>query len=164
MDSLMVQLLDTVAQAAENGGTDVTGVRTGFVDLDRQTRPQPGDRSSWPPDPQWAKRPLAMNFAEQVAVVDARPTLVFSMEMSANQLASRMVGSMGRIDQQQLRTGGSAQRRVRPPGRIGGAHAHRPALHRRHARLTPGELRARARRQARECGGIGLIVIDTCSS
>lgn len=161
MDSLMVQLLDTVAQAAENGGTDVTGVRTGFVDLDRQTTGlQPGDLIILAARPSMGKTALAMNFAEQVAVVDARPTLVFSMEMSANQLASRMVGSMGRIDQQRLRTGrlnddewgrlGESVERMRTaqlyiddtPG------------------LTPGELRARARRQARECGGIGLIVID----
>ena len=63
------------------------------------------------------KTALALNIAEHVAVNEGLPVVVFSMEMGASQLALRMVGSLGRIDQQHLRTGAPARRRMGAPDR-----------------------------------------------
>jgi len=86
--------------------------------------------------------------------------VVFSMEMGASQLALRMVGSLGRIDQQHLRTGalrddewGRLSEAVEKLGKVS-------LFIDESGSLTPTELRARARRQARQCGQLGLIVVD----
>ena len=93
-------------ELAENGAEEVTGVRTGFYDMDRMTAGlQKGDLIVLAARPSMGKTAFALNIAEHVAVQEGLPVLVFSMEMGAAQLALRMVGSLGRIDQQHLRTG-----------------------------------------------------------
>ena len=103
---------------------------------------------------------LALNIAEHVAVQEQLPVAVFSMEMGASQLALRMVGSLGRIDQQHLRTGALRDdewtRLTEAVDKLGKASLfidESPAL-------NPAEVRARSRRQARQCGKLGLIVVD----
>ena len=106
MDQLIVQLIDRVNELHENGAEEVTGVRTGFYDLDRMTAGlQPGDLIVLAARPSMGKTAFALNIGEHVAVNEGLPVVVFSMEMGASQLALRMVGSLGRIDQQHLRTG-----------------------------------------------------------
>ncbi len=120
MDSLVVQLIDRVNELAENGAEEVTGVRTGFYDMDRMTAGlQPGDLIVLAARPSMGKTAFALNIAEHVAVNEGLPVVVFSMEMGAAQLALRMVGSLGRIDQQHLRTGALEGRRMGPPVRGG---------------------------------------------
>ena len=81
-------------------------MRTGFFDLDRMTAGlQSGDLIVLAARPSMGKTAFALNIAEHVAVKEGLPVLVFSMEMGAAQLALRMVGSLGRIDQRHLRTG-----------------------------------------------------------
>ncbi|MEP6504416.1 MAG: replicative DNA helicase, partial [Betaproteobacteria bacterium] len=161
MDVLAVQLIDRVTELAENGAEDVTGVRTGFYDLDRNTAGlQPGDLIILAARPSMGKTAFALNIAENVSVNEGLPVVVFSMEMGASQLALRMVGSQGRIDQQHLRTGrldndewGRLTEAVERLSKSSVFIDETPAL-------TGPELRARARRQARQCGRLGLIVID----
>jgi replicative DNA helicase len=161
MDSLVVQLLDRVTELHENGAEEVTGVRTGYFDLDRMTAGfQPGDLIVLAARPSMGKTALALNIAEHVAVNEGLPVVVFSMEMGASQLALRLVGSLGRIDQQHLRTGalkddewGRLTEAIEKLGSVSMFIDESPAL-------TPSELRARARRQARQCGKLGLIVVD----
>ena len=161
MDVLALQLIDRVTELAENGAEDVTGVRTGFYDLDRNTAGlQPGDLIVLAARPSMGKTAFALNIAENVAVQEGLPVVVFSMEMGANQLALRMVGSLGRIDQQHLRTGrlgsdewGRLTEAVEQLSKSAVFIDETPAL-------NPAELRARARRQARQCGKLGLIVVD----
>jgi len=161
MDSLVVQLLDRVQEMADNPN-DITGVPTGFYDFDRMTSGmQAGDLIILAARPSMGKTSLAINIAEHVALNEQLPVAVFSMEMGAAQLAIRIVGSIGRIDQGHLRTGKlnddewprltEAIEKLRniqlfideTPG------------------LTVSELRANARRLARTCGGkLGLIVVD----
>ena len=106
IDTLVVQLLDRVNELAENGAEDVTGVRTGYYDLDNMTAGlQKGDLVVLAARPSMGKTAFALNIAEHVAVKEELPVVVFSMEMGAAQLALRMVGSLGRINQQHLRTG-----------------------------------------------------------
>ncbi|MDP3520701.1 MAG: DnaB-like helicase N-terminal domain-containing protein, partial [Hydrogenophaga sp.] len=105
MDTLVVQLLDRVQEMADNPN-DVTGVPTGFIDLDRMTSGlQAGDLVVLAARPSMGKTAFAINIAEHVALEEGLPVAVFSMEMGASQLAVRIVGSIGRIDQGHLRTG-----------------------------------------------------------
>jgi replicative DNA helicase len=161
MDNLVMQLIDRVTELAENGAEEVTGVRSGFFDLDRMTAGlQPGDLIVLAARPSMGKTALALNIAEHVAVQEGLPVVVFSMEMGASQLALRMVGSLGRIDQQHLRTGALRDdewgRLTEAVDKLGKASVFIDET----AALNPSELRARARRQARQCGRLGLIVID----
>jgi len=161
MDQLVVQLIDRVNELHDNGAEEVTGVRTGFYDLDRLTAGlQAGDLIVLAARPSMGKTALALNIGEHVAVREGLPVVVFSMEMGASQLALRMVGSLGRIDQQHLRTGalrddewGRLSEAVEKLGKVSLFIDESPAL-------TPSEVRARARRQARQCGQLGLIVVD----
>ena len=161
MDSLVVQLIDRVQELAENGAGEVTGVPTGFADLDRMTSGlQPGDLIVLAARPSMGKTAFALNIGEHVAVKEQLPVVVFSMEMGASQLALRMVGSLGRIDQQHLRTGslrddewGRLSEAVDQLRNVNLYIDETPAL-------TPAELRARSRRQARHCGKLGLIIVD----
>jgi replicative DNA helicase len=161
MDQLVVQLIDRVTELHENGAEDVTGVRTGFYDLDKMTAGlQPGDLIVLAARPSMGKTAFALNIAENVAVQEELPVVVFSMEMGASQLALRMVGSLGRINQSNLRTGRLNDdewgRLSEAVDRLKSASVfidETPAL-------NPAELRARARRQARACGRLGLIVVD----
>ncbi|MGY0193663.1 replicative DNA helicase [Leptothrix sp. BB-4] len=161
MESLVVQLIDRVQELAENGAGEVTGVPSGFVDLDRMTAGlQPGDLIILAARPSMGKTAFALNIGEHVAVKEGLPVLVFSMEMGASQLALRMVGSLGRIDQQHLRTGAL---RDEEWGRLSEAvdQLRNISLHIDETpALNPTELRARSRRLARQCGKLGLIIVD----
>jgi replicative DNA helicase len=161
IDKLVVSLIDRVQELHDNGAEEVTGVRTGFYDLDRMTAGlQKGDLVVLAARPSMGKTAFALNIAEHVAVQEGLPVLVFSMEMGASQLALRLVGSLGRIDQQHLRTGrldsGEWERLTGAVEQLSKVQL----LIDETAGLTSSELRARARRMARQFGTLGLIVID----
>ena len=160
MDGLVVQLLDRVQEMADNPN-DITGVPTGFHDLDRQlSGMQAGDLIILAARPSMGKTALAINIAEHVAVEEGLPVAVFSMEMGASQLAVRIVGSIGRIDQGHLRTGKLTDdewpRLTEAIEKLRNVSLHIDET----AGLTTSELRANARRLARQCGKLGLIVVD----
>ncbi len=160
MDSLVVKLLDRVQEMADNPN-DVTGVPTGFYDLDRMTAGlQAGDLIVLAARPSMGKTALAINIAEHVALKEGLPVAVFSMEMGAAQLAVRIVGSIGRIDQGHLRTGKLTDEEW---PRLSEAieKLRTISLHiDESAGLNSSELRANARRLSRQCGQLGLIVVD----
>ncbi len=160
MDTLVVDLLDRVQDMADNP-MDVTGVPTGFIDLDRMTSGlQAGDLVVLAARPSMGKTAFAINIAEHVALNEGLPVAVFSMEMGAAQLAVRIVGSIGRINQGHLRTGKLTDdewpRLTEAIERLRTVSLHIDET----PGLTPGELRANARRLARQCGKLGLIVVD----
>lgn len=160
MDTLVVKLLDRVQEMADNPN-DVTGVPTGFYDLDRMTAGlQAGDLIILAARPSMGKTALAINIAEHVALKEGLPVAVFSMEMGAAQLAVRIVGSIGRIDQGHLRTGKLTDEEW---PRLSEAieKLRTISLHiDESAGLNSSELRANARRLSRQCGQLGLIVVD----
>lgn len=143
------------------GDSDVTGIPTGFVDLDRMTSGlQPGDLVIVAGRPSMGKTSFSMNIAEYAAIDHGLPVAVFSMEMGAVQLAMRMLGSVGMLDQHRMRTG-----KLRADDWPRVTHAVQKMQDAQiYIDETPGltaiELRARARRLARQCGKLGLIVID----
>ncbi len=160
MDTLVVSLMDRVQEMADNPN-DVTGVPTGFYDLDRLTAGfQAGDLIVLAARPSMGKTAFAINIAEHVALNEGLPVAVFSMEMGAAQLAVRIVGSIGRIDQGHLRTGKLTDeewpRLTEAIEKLRNISLHIDES----AGLTSSELRANARRLARQCGQLGLIVVD----
>jgi replicative DNA helicase len=143
------------------GDSDVTGVPTGFSDLDKMTSGlQPGDLVIVAGRPSMGKTSFSMNIGEHVAIEQGLPVAVFSMEMGAVQLAMRMLGSVGMLDQHRMRTGKLTNedwpRVTHAVSKMQDALVfidETPAL-------TAMEVRSRARRLHRECGQLGLIIID----
>ena len=140
---------------------DITGVPTGFVDLDRMTSGlQPGDLIIVAGRPSMGKTAFSVNIGEHVSTDSGLPVAIFSMEMGGSQLAMRMLGSVGRLDQHRLRTGRLNDedwpRLTHAIQKMNDAQIfidETPAL-------TSIELRARSRRLARQCGKLGLIIVD----
>jgi replicative DNA helicase len=106
------------------------------------------------------KTALAMNVVEHAALHLRKAVAVFSMEMSGAQLAMRMIGSVGRFDQHELRTGTFKEddwsRLVDAVGRLNETEIFIDDT----AGLNALEVRSRARRLHRQCGGLSLIVVD----
>jgi len=141
--------------------SDITGVPTGYQKIDQMTSGlQPGDLVIIAARPSMGKTALALNIAEHVAVDNGLPVAIFSMEMSATQLAQRMLGSIARVDQHKMRTGKLSDKEW---GDLSDAMAklHETPIYIDEAgALTALEVRARARRLKRQYSKLGLIVID----
>ncbi|MBK8286957.1 MAG: replicative DNA helicase [Ahniella sp.] len=146
-------------QRYENRGA-LTGVPTGFTDFDNITTGlQPSDLIILAARPSMGKTALALNMAEYCALKTKKAVAVFSMEMSASQLAFRLISSLGRINQQHLRTGDLADEEwPRVTSAITLLSESKIFIDDTPA-LSPIELRSRARRLKRE-HDLGLIVID----
>jgi replicative DNA helicase len=162
LQDILSQVVAQVESLVENQGSDgVTGVPTGFVDLDQMTSGlQPGDLIIVAGRPSMGKTAFSLNIAENVAINQGLPVAVFSMEMGASQLVMRMLCSVGRIDQQKVRTGRLGDddwmRLMSTMQKMQDAQLFIDET----PGLNPLELRARARRLARQYGQMGLIVVD----
>ncbi|MDH4456339.1 MAG: replicative DNA helicase [Candidatus Methylopumilus sp.] len=144
----------------ENQGS-VTGIPTGFDDLDDKTSGfQPGDLIIVAGRPSMGKTAFSLNIAENVALDSKKAVAVFSMEMGATQLATRMIGSVGRLDQHRMRSGNLEdddwERLTAALGKLNDASIFIDEG----AGLSSFDVRARARRLSRQTGGLGLIVVD----
>jgi replicative DNA helicase len=159
MRDLLMKALDRIDQLFQQDNP-ITGVATGYYELDGMTSGlQPSDLIIVAGRPSMGKTAFAINIAQNAAVKEGTAVAVFSMEMPAEQLALRMISSIGRIDQHKVRTGKLADddwpRLTHAVGVLSEVKLFiddTPAL-------TPGDLRARCRRLARE-HGIGMVVID----
>ena len=161
------QLTDDVANKLEwleKSGKSITGVPSGFDDLDRKTAGfQPSDLIIVAARPSMGKTALVVNMAEHAVMTnddEDGAVLIFSMEQPADQLVMRMLSSLGRIDQTRMRTGNL---HADDWDRFGGARAQikdKPLYIDGTPALTPNDLRARARRVAREAGGLKMIMVD----
>ncbi|MBV8032881.1 MAG: replicative DNA helicase, partial [Betaproteobacteria bacterium] len=141
--------------------SDVTGVPTGYTRLDQMTSGlQAGDLVVVAGRPSMGKTALALNIAEHVAVDNGLPVAIFSMEMSAAQLAMRMLGSIARVDQHKMRTGKLNDREWSELSDAMAKLHETPLFIDEGGALTALEVRARARRLKRQYSKLGLIVID----
>ena len=162
IDPLLTETVERIDMLySRDNKNDVIGVPTGFVDLDRITSGlQPGELIIVAGRPSMGKTTLVMNMAEHVALSEKKAVGVFSMEMSGPQLAMRMIGSVGRVDQHELRTGTFKEddwsRLVDAVGKLNEAQIYIDDT----AGLNVLELRSRARRLHRQCGGLSMIVVD----
>jgi replicative DNA helicase len=159
INDLLKESVLSIEDLAEKGDS-ITGVATGFTDFDKQTTGlQPGDLVIIAGRPSMGKTSFAMNLAEYASLKNDAVTAIFSMEMSGKQLATRLIASMGRINQQKIRTGKLTDddwpRLSNAVALLSEADIFiddTPAL-------APIDIRARARRLKRE-KGLDLIVID----
>lgn len=138
----------------------ITGVPSGFKDLDAMTAGlQRGDLVIVAGRPSMGKTAFAMNIVEEAAIQGRLSVAVFSMEMPAEQLAMRMLSSLGRIDQQKVRTGRldpeDWPRLTSPLAMLNDTNIFIVD----DSTLNPTELRARCRRLKRE-QELDLVVID----
>lgn len=139
----------------------ITGLSTGYQDLDNLTAGlQPADLVIVAGRPSMGKTTFAMNMAEHAVLHTGKPVLVFSMEMPGESLAMRTISSLGRIDQHRLRTGKLHEEDWPRIHSTVSLLSDTPLYIDDTPALTPSELRARARRLARDVGQLGLIVID----
>ncbi|MEP6678657.1 MAG: replicative DNA helicase [Betaproteobacteria bacterium] len=160
------KLLGTVVERIEtlysrDNPSDVTGVPTGYPDLDRMTSGfQPGDLIIIAARPAMGKTSFALNIGEHVALEAGLPVAVFSMEMGATQLALRLIGSVGRLDQHKLRTGRLIaedwDKLTMALGRLNEA----PIMIDETPALNAIEVRSRARRLMKQYGKLGLVIVD----
>jgi len=161
MDKLVVQVLNTITDLSENPDK-LPGTTTGYHDLDRLTAGlQAGDLIIVAARPSMGKTALAINIAEHVALHEGLPVGVFSMEMGAAQLATRTLGSIGRINQTNMRTGQLTSdewpRLTAAVETLRNIEMHIDET----GGQTISELRASARRLKKQCGGkLGLLVVD----
>ncbi len=148
-------------EALSKLNSSITGVSTGYTDLDVMTSGlQKGDLIIVAGRPSMGKTTFSMNIAEYAAAHKKLPVAVFSLEMPAEQLTLRLLSSMGRVDQHRVRTGQLTDEdwpRIATAVKI---FADVPMFIDDSAGLSPNEVRARARRLVREQGQLGLIVID----
>lgn len=148
------------AMYAREDKSAVVGVPTGFFDLDQMTAGlQPGDLVIVAGRPSMGKTALVMNMVEHVAVERKLPALVFSLEMSAEQLTQRMIGSVGRLDQHALRTGRFPEEDW---SRLTDATAkiNEAPLEIEDRSVSVADMRAIAQRTHRERGGLSFIAVD----
>ncbi|MYJ95597.1 MAG: replicative DNA helicase [Proteobacteria bacterium] len=151
-----IDRLDALSKS--EGG--ITGVETGFEDLDKLTAGlQAGDLIVIAGRPSMGKTTLALNIAENAAIGHNLATGVFSMEMPREQVAMRMIGSIGRVNQSHLRSGRLTEDDWTRINSAGSMMSHAPIFIDDAPGLTPIEVRARSRRLKRE-HGLGMIVVD----
>ena len=162
MPPLLTEVVERIETLyGRDNPSDITGTATGFTDLDRMTSGlQAGDLIIVAGRPSMGKTALAINIAENVAMDSKLPVAIFSMEMGATQLAMRMLGSVGKLNQQDLRTGRLQDddwgRLTHALGKLNDAPIHIDES----AALSALDLRARSRRLHRQSNGLGLIVVD----
>jgi replicative DNA helicase len=162
VEHLLPALVDQIEKLANRDDpSNVTGIRSGYSDLDEMTAGlQRGDLIIVAGRQSMGKTAFALNIAEHVALDSKLPVAVFSMEMGAQQLAMRMLASVGRLDAHKLRVGKLSgtdwEKFSEAIGKLDKAKIFIDET----AGVNPYEMRARARRLHRQHGGLGAIVID----
>ena len=162
IDPLLTETVERIDMLySRENKDDVIGLATGYVDLDRMTSGlQQGELIVIAARPSMGKTALAMNIVEHVALELKKAAAIFSMEMSGPQLTLRMIGSVGRVDQHKLRSGTFEEsewpKLVDAVGKLNDSQIHIDDT----AGLNALEVRSRARRLHRQCGGLSLIVVD----
>lgn len=158
MDAVLLRINELSERKSHD---EVTGLKTGFAELDKMTTGmQPGELIVIAARPSMGKTALALGICENVALVQGKRALFFSLEMANDQLGIRMLASVSRVNQQRVKIGrmneAEWQRAYEASNRIREAGLY----FEEEGSLTTNELRARARTVHRECGGLDLVVVD----
>lgn len=161
VDAVLGKTIDRL-EALVKTNKEVTGVSTGYTDLDKKTSGlQPSDLIIVAARPSMGKTTFAMNLVENAMLLEEKPVLVFSLEMPSEQIMMRMLASLSRVDQTKIRT---AQLDDEDWARISNTMAMLKDKDNLFvddsSGLTPMDVRSRARKLARERGGISLIMVD----
>ncbi len=159
LKQILPEAVDRIDLLHQSDG-DITGIPSGYVEFDKLTAGlQPGDLIVIAGRPSMGKTTLAVNIAENAAIGSKVPTAIFSMEMPSQQLAFRMISSLGRVNQTHLRTGNFPDEDWSRINTAVQLMSEAPIFIDDSAGLSPTEIRARSRRLQRE-HGLGLIVVD----
>jgi replicative DNA helicase len=158
MDAVLHRIDELASRKVQD---DVTGLSTGFKELDKMTTGmQAGELIVVAARPSMGKTALALNIVEHVALEKRKAVAFFSLEMANEQLGVRLLSSVSRLNQQRVKVGRLNE------GEWGKVHDARNRLHEaaiyldEEGSLSANELRSRARAIHRECGGLGLVVVD----
>jgi replicative DNA helicase len=141
--------------------TSVTGMPSGYDDFDEMTAGlQPSDLVVIAGRPSMGKTTFAVNIVENIVIKEKKPALIFSLEMPGEQLATRLISSLGQIEQHRLRTGKLVEEDWPRFSSAVSILSDTPLLIDDTPNMSPGEIRTRARRAVREHGELGIIVVD----
>ncbi|GAW27524.1 replicative DNA helicase [Carboxydocella sp. ULO1] len=159
MHEILMETFDRIEYLYQNKG-DVTGVPTGFIDLDRLTSGlQPSDLIIVAARPAMGKTSFCLNIAQHAAIKAGIPVAIFSLEMSKEQLVQRMLCSEAMVDQHRLRTGQLTEQDWPRLVRAVGPMAQAPIFIDDTVGISVLEMRAKCRRLKAE-HGLGLVIID----
>ncbi len=151
---------EQIEERFENKGS-LMGVATGFYDLDNYTSGlQQSDLVILAARPSMGKTAFCLNILTHVALREKKPVLMFSLEMSKEQLALRMLCSEAEIDAQRIRTGELTMKDFEKLSRAMGTLSDAPIYIIDSPGLSVMELRAKSRKVMLEAGELGLIIID----
>ncbi|MEZ8141498.1 replicative DNA helicase [Enterovibrio norvegicus FF-33] len=162
IDSVLSRTLERIEVLFKSPQDGVTGVSTGFSDLNKKTAGLQGsDLIIVAARPSMGKTTFAMNLCENAAMDQDKPVLIFSLEMPAEQLMMRMLASLSRVDQTKIRTGQlDDEDWARISSTMGILMQKKNMYIDDSSGLTPTDVRSRARRVAREHGGLSMIMVD----
>ncbi|PQJ64832.1 replicative DNA helicase [Photobacterium angustum] len=162
VDTILEKTLERIEILYQSPQDGVTGVSTGFTDLNKKTAGLQGsDLIIVAARPSMGKTTFAMNLCENAAMEQEKPVLIFSLEMPAEQIMMRMLASLSRVDQTKIRTGQlDDEDWARISSTMGILMEKKNMFIDDSSGLTPTEVRSRARRIARDNGGISMIMID----
>ncbi|KJY90313.1 MULTISPECIES: replicative DNA helicase [Pseudoalteromonas] len=160
--SILEKTVDKIEELYQSPQDGVTGVSTGYGDLDKMTAGlQPSDLIIVAARPSMGKTTFAMNLAEHAAMTQDKPVLIYSLEMPSEQIMMRMLASLGRINQTKVRTGQLDDDDWARLSSTMGLLMEKGKMYIDDASgLTPTDVRSRARRIARDHGGISMIMVD----
>lgn len=162
VDTILEKTLERIEILYQSPQDGVTGVSTGFTDLNKKTAGLQGsDLIIVAARPSMGKTTFAMNLCENAAMEQEKPVLIFSLEMPSEQIMMRMLASLSRVDQTKIRTGQlDDEDWARISSTMGILMEKKNMYIDDSSGLTPTEVRSRARRIARDNGGLSLIMID----
>jgi len=159
LKQILPEAVDRIDLLHQSDGS-ITGVSSGYTEFDKLTAGlQAGDLVIVAGRPSMGKTTLAIDIAENAAIGSKVPVAIYSMEMPSQQLAFRMISSLGRVDQTHLRTGNFPDEDWSRINTAVQLMSDAPIFIDDTPSMSPTEIRARARRLHRE-HGLGLIVID----
>ncbi len=156
---VVLSVIDKIEMAAKHKGT-VTGLATGFYDLDYKTSGfQPSDLILVAARPSMGKTAFVLNLAQHIAVKNHVPTAIFSLEMSKDQLVNRVLSMESKVDSQLIRTGNLSANDWEKLIESAGVISKAPLIIDDTPGISISELRSKCRKMKLE-NNLGLVIID----
>jgi replicative DNA helicase len=158
--ALLSETMDHIERLASRA-QDVTGVPTGFTDLDYLlSGMQKGNLLLVAARPSMGKSTLAVNMAQHVSQHEQLPVVLFSLEMSWMEIVQRMICAEARVDTRKIRSGQMQEAEWRRVSQAVGRLAEAPMYIDDTPSINMGEIRAKCRRLKAKEGNLGLVVVD----
>ena len=159
IQDVVLSVINKIEMAARHKGT-VTGISTGFYDLDYKTSGlQPSDLILVAARPSMGKTAFVLNLAQYICVRNKVPTAIFSLEMSKDQLINRVLSMESKVDSQSMRTGNLTQNDWEKLIESAGIISQAPLIIDDTPGISIGELRSKCRKYKLE-NNLGLVIID----